>query len=306
MSDPTDDQLRAAAFAFLEVQTQQLGDVLPFSVLSKGFQFKGERVPLIGPQGIFRPAALPEMPISIATAPPVPGRPRPYDDELDDAGHLLYRYRGDDPRHRDNVGLRLAMERQVPLIYLHGIAKGSYLVAWPVYVVGDDPAALTFRVAIDDSQHFFAGVSDNDNPEVEGRRRYVTAITLRRAHQESFRERVLAAYRSQCSVCRLRHRELLDAAHIIADSDPRGDPSVQNGLALCKLHHAAFDNHLFGVRPDYTIEVRPSILAEHDGPMLQHGLKEIHGSVLELPRRGNLQPRKDLLEERFDLFRRAI
>jgi len=54
-------------------------------------------------------------------------------------------------------------------------------------------------------------------------------------------------------------------AHIVADSEDEGDPVVSNGLALCKLHHAAFDSFFLAVRPDYTIEVRRSILEESDG-----------------------------------------
>jgi hypothetical protein len=59
---------------------------------------------------------------------------------------------------------------------------------------------------------------------------------------------VLRAYRDCCAVCRLRHEELLDAAHILPDGHPRGEPVVRNGLALCKLHHAAFDRHILGIR----------------------------------------------------------
>jgi putative restriction endonuclease len=73
---------------------------------------------------------------------------------------------------------------------------------------------------------------------------------------------VLAAYREHCAICRLRHKELLEAAHIVADRDPEGEPHVSNGLALCKLHHAAFDRHIIGVRPDYVVEVRLDILEE--------------------------------------------
>ena len=79
------------------------------------------------------------------------------------------------------------------------------------------------------------------------------------------------------------HRELLDAAHIIADADPLGDPVVPNGLCLCKIHHAAFDANLIGVSPDYTVRVRPSVLEETDGPMLQHGLKDLEGSRIDPP-----------------------
>jgi hypothetical protein len=69
------------------------------------------------------------------------------------------------------------------------------------------------------------------------------------------------------------HAELLDAAHIVPDSDAMGEPRVSKGLSLCKLHHAAFDSFLVSVTPDYSIQVRPSVPEEEDGPMLEHGLK---------------------------------
>jgi len=46
-----------------------------------------------------------------------------------------------------------------------------------------------------------------------------------------------------------------------------------NGLALCKLHHAAFDANIIGVTPDLEVTVRLDVLQEIDGPMLQHGLQ---------------------------------
>jgi putative restriction endonuclease len=114
---------------------------------------------------------------------------------------------------------------------------------------------------------------------------------------------VLKAYRSQCALCRLRHEKLLDAAHIIADGEPGGDPVVQNGLALCKLHHAAFDKFFLAIRPDYIIEVRKDILEEEDGPMLVHGLKEMHEERLHLPRSHSAYPDPARLQERYERFR---
>jgi hypothetical protein len=67
-----------------------------------------------------------------------------------EGGFLRYRYRGTDPGHRDNVGLRLAKQRQTPPIYLHGIVPGLYEPTWPVFIVEDQLDALTFIVAIDD------------------------------------------------------------------------------------------------------------------------------------------------------------
>jgi putative restriction endonuclease len=60
---------------------------------------------------------------------------------------------------------------------------------------------------------------------------------------------------------------------------------VSNGLALCELHHAAFDSFLVFVTPDYSIHVKSSILEEEDGAVLDHGLKWLHGLVIQLPTR---------------------
>ncbi|HWO93851.1 MAG TPA: HNH endonuclease, partial [Dehalococcoidia bacterium] len=133
-----DTQVRLAAFRFLEEQQRLAGEegVLPRRVLVDGFTYEGHRVPLMGPQGIFKPRVLREIPLSITTVAVVEGETRPYDDAFGDDGLLRYRYRGTDPRHHENVGLRLAMQRRVPLIYFHGIVPGLYVAEWPVYIVG--------------------------------------------------------------------------------------------------------------------------------------------------------------------------
>ena len=52
-----DAQVRLAAFRFLEEQRQLAGEegVLPRKILVDGFVYEGHRVPLMGPQGIFKP-----------------------------------------------------------------------------------------------------------------------------------------------------------------------------------------------------------------------------------------------------------
>ena len=125
---------------------------LPRSLLARGFVHRGQRVPLIGPQGIFKPAALRDMPLSITTAPIVAGRERPYEDEIGEGGFVVYKYKGSDPLHHENMGLRRAMKTQTPLVYLYGVVPGHYMPVWPVVVVGDDPAALSFTVAVDEKR----------------------------------------------------------------------------------------------------------------------------------------------------------
>jgi len=303
--DPVHDaRVRKSAFDWLQVQVTR-GDVLAWKLLSDGFKLDGTRVPLLGPQGIFKPRVLSEVPLSVTT---VFGGP--YDDSFQSNGLLRYRYRGTDKDHFDNRGLRLAMQRRLPLVYLHGVAEGRYLAAWPVFVVSDDPANLAFTIAVDDARH--TGLNDQaDMPLSTGdegeavRRAYSTAVVRIRLHQRAFRERVLEAYQRQCAFCQLRHDELLDAAHLIPDADPAGDPVVSNGVSLCALHHAAFDKYFIGIRPDYVIEVRPDLLTEKDGPTLAHAIQGMHMKRLLLPRRREHHPEVRCLEMRYDIFQRG-
>lgn len=304
MPELLDDRaVRVAAFKWLEQQARRHGDVLPRDLLVSGFELSGYRIPLISRQGIFKPKVLREIPISITTT-----TTGPYHDRMSPDGLMLYSYRGRDPQHPENVGLRKAMRREIPLIYFHGLVPGKYLAVWPTYIVGDSPKALEFTVAVDDQRFVFA---DEVRPapleavrerEEQARRTYLTSLVRQRLHQRSFRERVLEAYREQCAMCLLRHSELLDAAHIIPDGEPGGEPVISNGIALCKLHHAAFDGFFLGVRPDLVIEIRRDILGEDDGPMLTHGLQGLHGAKLWVPRSSTMRPSTGRLEARYDRF----
>ncbi len=164
-----------------------------------------------------------------------------------------------------------------------------------------DPTHLSFTVVVDDISYLKVDRVEDTMAGTE-RTSYITQTVLYRAHQRLFRERVIAAYRNQCALCRLRHTVLLDAAHIIGDREEHGDPIVQNGLSLCKIHHAAFDNNIIGINPDYQVLVRKEILEEIDGPMLKYGLQSVNQSKLILPSHSRDWPDRERLEKRFDLF----
>lgn len=289
-------------FDWLTDQRAEHGEAIPRSAL-ESFTFDGVRIPLIGPSGIWKPAAC-VLPISITTI--VSG---PYSDSFDvRAGTLRYAYRGTDPQHRDNRGLRRTRQERVPLVYFHAVDRGRYAAAYPVFVVDDNPAGLFFTLQVDDLTAALAGTSDvyplaDEGAEV--RRAYITRTVRQRMHQVAFRERVIRAYQERCALCSLRHGELLDAAHITPDREAEGEPVVTNGVALCKLHHAAFDSFFFTIRPDYMIEVRPSILVETDGPMLVVGLQEIHQRMIHVPRRVADRPDTNRLARRYAQFMRA-
>ena len=289
--------VRIAAFQYLDKLQQLHGDVLPWTALARGFTFHGQSIPLIGASGIWKPQVL-DTPISITTSPR-----DPYGDTIGDDGLLSYRYQGSPARSYDNDGLRRAMHEARPLIYFRGLDRGQYSALWPAVIIADDPGNSTFTVACEDIQLLKPdlGVSVVD----EVRRRYVTRLAVQRLHQAAFRQRVLKAYRQSCSVCNLRHVQLLDAAHILPDIHEHGQPVVPNGLSMCKIHHAAFDANILGVRPDYVIEIRNDILSEIDGPMLEHGLQAHHGGKLIVPRASSEHPDPERLELRWDEFLRA-
>ena len=297
-----DLQVRLAAFNWLSEQVNSHGDVLPRKLLEQGFEFQGQRISLISPQGIYRPKNFP-LPIAFHTVPE-----GPYNDGVGSDNLLAYKYRGNNPNHSDNVGLRKVMEMRRPLAYFHGLLPGRYLAIWPVYIVADDLSNLTFKAALDNLSSFEVNtnVSRQIAEDTTARRAYLTATVRVRVHQRSFRERVIEAYKSQCAFCRLKHRELLDAAHIIPDHSPEGEPIITNGIALCKLHHAAYDSFILGVTPDYIIHVRQDVLEEEDGPVLQHGLKGLHNTRLILPSSKSHYPSRDALEWRYSRFTRAL
>ena len=297
-----DERLRSSALAHLRiVQLRTGGPVRQEDVA--GFTLDGERIPLMDMQrGIRKPRML-DAALSFRTVFASNPNQRPYADERGPDGYQRYKWRGTNASHPENVALRRAMERRVPLIWFQGIAPGLYLPVFPVWLVAEEPDQYQFVVALDLEQLHTWG--DSPDPVViELRRAYADRVVRERLHQPVFRAQVLAAYENRCALCRLRHRELLDAAHIRSDS-LGGEPVVTNGIAMCKIHHAAFDNMLMGVRPDYSIEVRGDVLVEEDGPTLRYALQGLHDNRIEIPRQRVARPNRELLEERYEQFRRA-
>lgn len=265
----------------------------------KEFRFRGEPLPLMDLQrGIRKPAML-DAALSFRTVYRPEGAERPYEDAVGPDGLIRYKYRGTDPDHAENRALRAAMDRKLPLIWFFGVGPGAYLPTFPVYIVGEEPDQLQF--VVDAVTH---GAIEPEGALEETLKRYITVETRRRLHQPIFRATVMRAYETRCAVCALGHSQLLDAAHIVPDRDEAGVAAIRNGLSLCKIHHAAFDSHILGVRPDYVVEIRADLLEEIDGPMLKHGLQERHGQrLMVLPAARRERPARDLLEVAYQTFR---
>lgn len=310
MSTPLDfdARLRLAVFDHIAQLQRAGGGLVSAHDLNINLQFEGEQIPLWNQQrGIYKPAVLGKAgaALTIVTTAPRPGKPAPYDDHLgEDDDWIAYRYRGTDPSTYDNIALRRAGELQLPLLYLVGITPGIYEALFPAYIVADDPATLTAHVSIG------APITVHEPRDITEsifalERRYHTVAVKVRLHQRKFRELVLTAYKARCAMCSLGHTSLLDAAHILEDRDERGRPEVPNGVALCKIHHSAYDANILGISPDYLVHVKEAVLAEHDGPMLRYGLQALQHQRIQLPRAVELRPRLDYLADRFERFRAA-
>jgi putative restriction endonuclease len=294
--DP-DLPLRQQAVARARQLIQAYDDLVPLERLREGFHFGGERVSYGSFQkGIHRarvqrgPAAL-----TLTTS-----YKDPYADAFDQSGALFtYAYRAGSIDQADNRALRSAYELQTPLVYFRALSPGQYLVVAPMFVTADDPGArmvvLEPGLPIQDMQP--GGLVSG--PDV---REYATHEARYRLHQQRFKLDVMRAYRHRCAICALRERALVQAAHIVPDVEPDGIAAVVNGMALCAIHHVAFDRNLLGIDPEGVVHIADRLLREIDGPMLRTGLQGFHGERISLPRSPEDRPDPVRLHTRFERF----
>src|ERR1700757_1567877 len=132
--DSTDHDalLRQAAFSHVDRLTNLGGGVLDAADLAGGFEFGGDRIPLINPQrGIFKPRQMEHL-LSIKTVFPRKGGRIWYDDQREIHQQIYagddvvdYAFMGTDPNSADNRWLMDAMQQQIPVIYFLGTSARS-------------------------------------------------------------------------------------------------------------------------------------------------------------------------------------
>ena len=294
--DP-DLALRQAAVDHARRLSQAHEDIVPLHRLREGFQFGGQRISYGSFQkGIHRSRAQRgHAALTLTTS-----VKDPYDDVFDEEeARFTYAYRSGSIDQADNRALRAAYELKTPVVYFRALGPGQYLVVAPMFVTADDPVSRTVilqqGLPVQDMQA--GGLVSG--PDV---RDYATREARYRLHQQRFKLDVMRAYRHRCAICRLRERELVQAAHIVPDREPEGIAAVVNGLALCAIHHLAFDRNLLGIDPGGTIHIARRLLKEIDGPMLSNGLQGFHGERITLPRSPDDRPDPVRLEKRFERF----
>ena len=305
-TEDIDYLMRTSAFDHVRKLSEAQG-ILSRLDIAQGFRFRGERVPLVNPQrGIFKPSQMRYL-LSITTVYPRPGGRIWYDDQrrvhrqiYEGNESIDYAFMGRNPDAADNQWLKVAWERQIPVIYFLGVSPGQFQAIIPTFITHWDGFALKSSLAFGNPLQ-----TESQAPGNAIERQYTLHMVKERLHQATFREAVLSAYDRRCAITGLPETQLLDAAHIIADGDEAlGQPVVPNGLALSKIHHAAFDAHLIGIDPDFRLHVAERLLEKEDGPMLQ-ALKQLKGSRLHLPARRQDYPDRGRLARRFETYRKT-
>ena len=206
-------------------------------------------------------------------------------------GYQRYKWRGTDPTHYDNVALRRAMELNKPLIWFSawaqastcpcfrsGLWRGTEEHQFVVAVEEDMREQWSDRFSIRPTSHCAASTSMPRSSD---------GFTSRLPRQSTARVRG-----------RLRALPLASSRASGRGAHSRGRgwrwPVVPNGVAMCAIHHRAFDADVLGIRPDYVVQVRQDVLEEQDGPTLRHALQAIHGEKLLLPRQRAARPNPEL------------
>jgi len=292
MASERDRAIRERVFADLTEMLASTDGTLHRSQLL-AYELDGIRLPLIDfSRGIRNPQSL-DATLAVVSDPH-----GPYPDEEIFPGVWRYSFRAGTTAG-DNTKLVAARDLEVDIVFFRKPLKNVYQPIFPARVIDVDTNEGFVIIALAE----LAEIDAQSTSAVE--RRWAETVTYRRVHQPAFRAMVLRAYETQCTICNFRHAELLDAAHIVGDREERGEAIVTNGMAMCKIHHAAYDSNFLGVSPDFEIRIDSDLLHEVDGPMLRYGLQEMHGKHLILPKRASDRPDRERLAERFAEFNKA-
>jgi putative restriction endonuclease len=151
-----------------------------------------------------------------------------------------------------------------------------------------DKAEL-FRAAINENRQ----INALENLLIETAEQNISTKQIPETPQRSaaFRGVIMKLYDYTCAACRLRILTLdgataVDAAHIVPFSVSHDD-GIGNGLALCKLHHWAFDNGLISIDDKFCLLVSTAFEESGNEAFL---LRRLKSQTIFLPKQKPFRP----------------
>ena len=148
----------------------------------------------------------------------------------------------------------------------------------------EDPALIRDVVQDTLNAHFPESLHEDILAAVGLDLRDPTRTTKTRPRDARFRASVMMAYEHRCAVCGFdvrigRQTVALEAAHVMWHQ-AGGPDEVDNGVALCSLHHKVFDLGTFTISRRLAIEVSEQV---HGTIGLEESLLRFHGKPLRPP-----------------------
>ncbi|HHG9496753.1 TPA: phosphorothioated DNA-binding restriction endonuclease [Citrobacter farmeri] len=129
---------------------------------------------------------------------------------------------------------------------------------------------------------------------------------LRKQRDPLFRQQVLRAYNYECAICgfNMRHDNTsvaLEAAHI--KWKQHGGPcEIPNGLALCAIHHKAFDKGSIGLDENMRVQISEAV---NGSGIVGRLFWDFQGKNISLPQIKAYYPQDEFVEwHRREVFRR--
>jgi putative restriction endonuclease len=236
-----------------------------------------------------------------------------YDDEIGSGSRFTYEgegvpEKGNQIETSANGALIDALENPIP-IYLftseEGVDEYEYggLVDVLSYRYVSDGERMLYRFQMEKlgisswEEYVYAEREVEDSSEkspslAENHAKYTKARS--KVRSSVFSRKVKKRYEYTCAACgtkRLspRGEPEVEAAHIYPKPEGGAD-DLRNGLALCRLHHWAFDCGWLSASDDY--EVLLNDWSEHEPP---EGVSEIQGRELVLPTDSEFAPHRVFL-----------
>lgn len=162
----------------------------------------------------------------------------------------------------------------------------------------------TYRISVtDEIQHEKTKLEQtlSSEPELTDDSETFTE-SRRRVRDAAFTQLVRDAYDEQCAICGSARESPdgnpeVEAAHIYPKRKD-GSDDVRNGIALCKLHHWAFDSAWLSLTDDHEILVQE--VPDRNG---YHEFKQLDGRQMRLPEQKGAQPHPTFLKEHRRLHR---
>lgn len=147
-------------------------------------------------------------------------------------------------------------------------------------------------------------VDDEDIEDTVAAARKHALVTTRRALRAiDFAKRVLGAYEHRCAMCGVQLR-LIDGAHILPVSHAGSTDETSNGVALCAIHHRAYDRGLVTFAPDFKVHLNAAMIATLKAADRGEGLKSFKNALrpaIQVPADKKDRPTKKNVQAANDL-----